>query len=167
MKKTKKNHYKFLAIITFLGLFLASCSSDDDGGNTSGPEILEFEYGEGSSHSDDPVAYKGSDIHIETEIFAEDVVESITVLIHSHEVTPADGEVEWDFEQVYTGSNYQAKNVHFHEHIDVPDNILAGEYHIEFIVVDQEGNSTEAEGHLEILDPITISDVSIDNTVLR
>ena len=53
------------------------------------------------------------------------------------------------------------------EHIDIPSDILPGEYHIELTVVDALGNSTTAEGHLEILAPITISDFEMDATVVR
>lgn len=153
MKTTKKNHYKFLAIIAFLGLFLASCSSDDDA-NTDGPEIISFEYGEGSSHSDDPVAYKGDDIHIEAEIFAEATVAKIEIHIHSHDVTPGTGEVEWDEVFEFTDDKYLVKNPELHEHIEVPTDIPAGEYHIEIVVIDQNGNEVEEDGHLEVLDPV-------------
>lgn len=161
-----KTNFKFIAIALFLGTFLYSCSSDDDG-SFGAPTISEFEYGEGSEHSTEQVAYKGSDIHLEAEIMAEATVSSITVSIHSHDLTPAEGEEEWDFTQVFTDSKYLAINPTFHEHIDVPANAPAGEYHIELLVTDTLGNSTEIEGYIQILDIITISDVSIDATVAR
>lgn len=163
-----KSNFKFLAIATFLGLFLQSCSSDDDkGAALNAPVISNFEYGEGSSHSTDQVAYKGSDIHLGAKINAEATVSSITLSIHAHGLTPANDEVDWDFEKVYTDSKYLAINPTFHEHIDVPANIPAGEYHIELTVTDKLGNSTEVEGHILILDLITLSDISIDATVAR
>ncbi|GAA3653255.1 DUF4625 domain-containing protein [Flavivirga jejuensis] len=162
-----KTNFKFLAIITFLGLFLHSCSSDDDSPLVNAPVISNFEYGEGSTHSTDQVAYKGSDIHLEAEINSEATVSSITLSIRAHDLTPGDGEIDWDFEQVFTDSKYLAINPTFHEHIDIPANIPAGEYHIELTVTDKLGNSTEVEEHIQILDFITLSDISIDTAVVR
>ncbi|WP_435132989.1 DUF4625 domain-containing protein [Formosa sp. A9] len=162
-----KSNLKFLALIASIGFFLNSCSSDDDNSTFDAPVISNFEYGEGSEHSTEQVGYKGSDLHVEAEIFAEATVSSITLEIHSHDVTPAEGEVAWDFEHVYTDSKYLVMNPTFHEHIDIPSNIPAGEYHIELIVTDENGNSTEVDGHLEILSPITLSEISIDETVVR
>ncbi|WP_159021368.1 DUF4625 domain-containing protein [Formosa sp. L2A11] len=162
-----KTNFKFLAIVLSLGLFLQSCSSDDDNAVTSAPEVSGFEYGAGSDHSTDQVAYKGSNIHLEAEIYAEATVSSITVSIHAHDLELADGEVDWDFEQVFTDSKYLAINPTFHEHIDVPTDIPAGEYHVELLITDEIGNSTEVEGYIQILDLITLSDISIDETVVR
>lgn len=162
-----KANFKVLAFTAIFGLLLNSCSSDDDGDVLDAPVISEFEYGEGSTHSTDLVAYKGSDIHLEAEIYAEAVVSSITLSIHAHDLTVGDDEVDWDFEQVYTDADYLVINPTFHEHVDVPANIPSGEYHIELTVVDENGNSTEIEGYLQILDKIAISEVSIDSTVVR
>lgn len=163
-----KTNFKQLAIFAFLGIALYSCSSDDDNNPVaSPPEISNFEFGEGSSHSTEQVAYKGSDIHMEAEIFAENVISSISLDIHAHDLPLGDGEVEWDFEQTFTSENYQVINATFHEHVDVPTNIPSGEYHITLTVVDELGNSTEIEGHIEIMDPISLSDISIDESVQR
>ncbi len=162
-----KSNFKFLAIVAFVGILLQSCNNDDDGPAPNAPVISNFEYGEGSSHSTGQVAYKGSDIHLEAEISAEAVVKSITLSIHAHDLTPGDGEVDWDFEKVYTDSKYLVINPTLHEHVDVPANIPAGEYHIELKVTDELGNSTEVEGHIHVLDPITLSDISISETVVR
>lgn len=162
-----KTNFKFLAIVAFLGLSLQSCSNDDDSIELNAPVISDFEYGEGSSHSTDQVAYKGSDIHLEAIINAEATVKSISLSIHTHEVEPGDGEVDWDFEKVFTDSKYLVINPTFHEHIDVPTNIPEGEYHVELLVTDELGNSTEVEGHIHIMGPITLSDASVDTTVVR
>lgn len=157
---------KPLLIATLLLAFLASCN-DDDEPTLKGPIISHVEYGEGSTHSSNPVAYRGSDIHLEAEILAEATISSIAVSIHAHALTPGEGEVEWNFEQTYTDSKYRVKNTTFHEHIDVPSNIPAGEYHITLTVTDERGNSSEVEGHLEILDAITVTGTSIDAAVVR
>jgi len=166
---TLKSTSKFLAIAACLGLLLQSCSSDDDASDTTvtAPIISNFEYGAGSAHSTDQVGYKGSDLHLEAEITAEASVSSIKLFIHAHDLPLGEGEVNWDFEQVFTDSKYLVMNPTFHEHIDIPANIPAGEYHIELLVTDALGNSTEIDGHIQILNPIILSDVSIDTTVVR
>lgn len=165
---TMKTNFKSLAIVAFLGLVLHSCSSDDDGAtNVAPPVITNFEFGEGSEHSTEPYAYKGSDLHLEAEINAEGIVSSISIDIHADDVEVGEGEVEWHYELTWTDANYLVINPTLHEHIDIPSNIPAGEYHIVLTVTDELGNSTEVEGHLEILDPITISDFHMDTTVQR
>tara|TARA_R110002020_G_scaffold114593_3_gene263562 strand:- start:77474 stop:78247 length:774 start_codon:yes stop_codon:yes gene_type:complete len=161
-----KVNFKFLAIVTFLGL-LHSCSNDDDSPVLNAPTITNFEYGEGSTHSDAQVAYKGSDIHFAAAISAEATVSSIVLDIHAHDLVLGEGEVEWDYEQVFTDSEYLAMNPEFHEHIEVPADIPGGEYHLTLTVTDELGNSTEIEGHIDILDPIELSEIFIDPTVVR
>ncbi len=161
-----KTNFKSLAFLAFLGILLFSCS-DDDNPLTNAPIISDFEYGEGNDHSTDQFAYKGSELHMEAVIYAEATVKEIKVDIHAHDLTPAEGEVEWDFEKTYTDTNYQVINATFHEHIDIPSNIPSGEYHVTLTVVDELGNSTEIEDHIQILDPIGLSDISIDSSVQR
>ncbi len=163
-----KTNLKPLAIVAFLGILLHSCSSDDGGTPpVAAPVISNFEYGEGSSHSEDQVAYKGSDVHLEAEIIAEASVSSISLAIHAHDLEIGEGEVEWDFEQTYTNAEYLVINPTFHEHVDIPSNIPTGEYHVVLTVTDGLGNSTEAEGHIQILDPITLSEISVSESVVR
>ena len=161
-----KTNFKFLAVIAFIGFTLHSCSSDETL-DLNAPIISGFEYGKGSEHTTDQVAYKGSDIHLEAEINAEAIVSSITLSIHAHDLVLGEDEVQWEFEQVFKDTKYLVINPTFHEHIDVPSNIPAGEYHVELIVTDELGNSTEVEGNIQILEPITLSEVSIDETVVR
>lgn len=164
-----KSNFKFLAIIAFFGILLNSCSSDDDNGSPSltAPEITNFEYGEGSEHSTEQVAFTGSDIHLEADIYAESVVSSITLYIHGHDLSVGEDETEWDFEQVYNDDSYQVINPEFHVHVDVPTDAPAGEYHVELVVLDEQGNSTEVEGHLEVLSPITLSEYGVSETAVR
>lgn len=177
MKTTfMKPNLKFLAIVASAGLFLQSCSSDDDSSmELSAPEITSFEFGEGhhdegqdhDHESEEAYALKGADLHLAAEINAEATVSSITLSIHSDAVTAGEGEVDWDFKQVFTDAKYLVINPEFHEHVDVPSDIPAGEYHIELLVTDELGNSTEVDGHLQIMDTITISGFEMDETVTR
>lgn len=163
-----KTQIRLFALLAFMGLFLFSCSKDDDNDPIgAAPVISNFEYGQGSAHGHDHVAYKGSDIHMEAKIFAENKIASIEVDIHSHGLQPKPGEEEWHFNRVFTDAKYQVINATFHEHIDVPQNIPAGEYHVELRVTDSMGNTTEVEGHIQILDILSLSDIHIDETVVR
>ncbi|MDO6803070.1 DUF4625 domain-containing protein [Wenyingzhuangia sp. 1_MG-2023] len=161
---TVKPNFKFLAMAALMAFSLQSCSEDDDS-VANAPVISGFEYG--IHGEEEHVAYKGSDLHLEAEINAEATVKSITVSIHAHDLEVGEGEEEWDFEQVFTDASYLVINPTFHEHIDIPANAPAGEYHVELVVTDELGNSTEVEGHIDILDPVTISDFDIDETVVR
>ena len=146
-----KTNFKLLSFFVLAAVTLSSCSSDDDSPLIEdAPLITNFEYGEGSSHGDEQVGYKGSDIHLEAEIVAEATVSSISLDI-----------------QIYTDADYLVKNPVFHEHVDVPANIPSGEYHITLTVTDSNGNSTEIEGHIHIMDAVTTSALSIDESVVR
>mgnify|MGYP003677478673 CR=1 FL=1 len=161
-----KTNFKLLSFFVLAAVTLSSCSSDDDSPLIEdAPLITNFEYGEGSSHGDEQVGYKGSDIHLEAEIVAEGTVSSIALDIHAHDLEPGEDEVEWDFEQIYTDADYLVKNPVFHEHVDVPANIPSGEYHITLTVTDSNGNSTEIEGHIHIMDAVTTSALSIEESV--
>ena len=163
-----KLNIKHLALFVLSGITLSSCSDDDNELVVEeAPAISNFEFGEGSTHGDEQVAYKGSDIHLEAEIFAEATVSSIALEIHAHDLEVSEGEEEWDLDQVYTDADYLVINPTFHQHVEVPANAPAGEYHISLTVTDANGNSTEVEGHLHVEDPITTSDLSIDENVVR
>ena len=39
-----------------------------------------------------------------------------------------------------------------YEHIDIPENAPLGEYHLHFVVTDNNGQQTVAESHLELVE---------------
>jgi len=102
-------------------------------------------------HADEGIAHPGESMHVGADILAFARIESITVNIHSVEITPAAGEVAWEFEEVYTDAKYQVLNAELHEDIMVPENAALGEYHVYIIVVDEAGNSTRAEAHFDLV----------------
>ena len=144
----KPIHLSFFTILLFV-----SCTDDE----IQPPVISNVEVGavhdEGAEdvHADEGIAHPGESMHIGADILAFARVESITVDIHSDEITPAAGEVAWEFEEVYTDSKYQVLNAELHEDIMVPENAALGEYHVYIIVVDQAGNSTTAEAHFDLV----------------
>ena len=89
---------------------------------------------------------RGDDMHLEAEIVAEGLIKRIDVEIHKE-----DGSFE--IEKSYTEGKYiGVKNTEFHEHIDIPANAPLGEYHLHFTVTDQQGQTTLAEAHSEVIE---------------
>jgi len=141
----------FFSLLTTI-LFI-SCTDDE----IQPPVISNVEVGavhdEGAEdvHADEGIAHPGESMHVGADILAFARIESITVNIHSDEITPAAGEVAWEFEEVYTDAKYQVLNAELHEDIMVPENAALGEYHVYIIVVDEAGNSTRAEAHFDLV----------------
>ena len=96
--------------------------------------------------------HKGEGMHVGADILAQVRVSSITLEIDGHDIVAAAGEVEWEFEQVYTDPKYLVLNPEFHEDIQIPANIPSGEYHVKLTVTDEAGNSTVAEADVDIVD---------------
>ncbi|MDR2773550.1 MAG: DUF4625 domain-containing protein [Tannerella sp.] len=87
----------------------------------------------------------GDELHLEAEIVADGSIARIDVEIHQEE---GGG---FEIEKSYVDGKYiGVKNVEFHEHIDIPAETPAGEYHLHLTVTDKEGQSTTAEAELTI-----------------
>jgi hypothetical protein len=162
-----KTLFKSLLLFALAAFVLQSCSDDDDDIVVGAPVISNFEVGgahdehgeedhdeehEDDDHGDEGVVHKGEGMHVGADILAQVRVSSITLEIHGHDLVAATGEVEWDFEQVYTDPKYLVLNPEFHEDIMVPGNIPSGEYHVKLTVTDEAGNSTVAEVDVDIVD---------------
>ena len=164
-----KTLFKSLFLFALAAFVLQSCSDDDDDVVVGAPVISNFEVGgahdeqgdedhdedhedEDHDHGDEGVVHKGEGMHVGADILAQVRVRSITLEIHGHDLVAAAGEVEWDFDEVYTDPKYLVLNPEFHEDIMVPANIPSGEYHVKLTVTDEAGNSTVAEVDIEIED---------------
>jgi hypothetical protein len=89
---------------------------------------------------------RGDDMHLEADILAEGLISRIDVEIHQE-----DGSFE--IEKTYTEGKYiGVKNVEFHEHIDIPADAPLGEYHLHFTVTDREGQTSQAEAHIHVIE---------------
>lgn len=125
-------------------LVFSSCGKDEDE-TPSKPVIVLEELGSGHDSPDDHAVAAGSDLHVEAQITAEGVIARIDVEIHQE-----DGG-SFVIEQSYTEGKYiGVKNTEFHEHIDVPAETPAGEYHFHLTVTDQLGQTATAESELDI-----------------
>jgi len=134
-------------LATTIGIF-TSCNKDEE---IKAPEFILFELGYDNSGT----AVIGADLHIDAEILAEGKIASIMLEIH-HEgdhVMKSGLVAEWEFDSTYTTGYAGAKNVDFHEHVDIPASVEAGAYHFHLIVTDMEGNRIEKEAELELVVP--------------
>jgi hypothetical protein len=102
-------------------------------------------------HADEGIAHPGESLHVGADILAFARIETITIDIHSDEVTEGANTVAWEFEKVYTDAKYLVLNAELHEDIAVPANAALGEYHVYVIVTDEAGNSTTAEEHFDMV----------------
>lgn len=155
-----KTLLKSLLLFALAAFVLQSCSYDDV--VVAAPVISNFEVGSADEHGDEDhgdedqahegEVHKGEGMHVGADILAQVRVSSITLEIDGHDIVAAAGEVEWEFEQVYTDPKYLVLNPEFHEDIQIPANIPSGEYHVKLTVTDEAGNSTVAEADVDIVD---------------
>lgn len=147
--------FKPILLSFFTILFFISCTDDEIQppviSNVEVGAVHDEDHSDEDEHADEGIAHPGEEMHIGADILAFARIESITVDIHSDEITPAAGEVVWEFEKVYTDAKYQVLNAELHEDIMVPADAALGEYHVYIIVVDEAGNSTTAEAHFDLV----------------
>lgn len=129
---------KNLVIILFLGLSILACKDDDVSPN---PQITQVEIGKDNSKT----VKRGTDLHVEAQIYAEDLIEKIEVEIHKEEGKG------WEFEKEITKLS-GLKNGELHEHFDVPADAALGDYHLHIKVIDKKGKSSKIESEIRITD---------------
>lgn len=123
-------------------VLFSSCSDDDDDNKLAKPTARITELGSGHDSPNDKQAYIGTDAHIEAEIEAEGLIKTIEVEVHQ-----VGG--SYEFGKTYTDPKYAGKkNATFHEHLDIPSEAPAGQYHLHLIVTDQLGQTATAESEL-------------------
>lgn len=136
-----KKQFFFAASALFaFAMLLSSCSDDDK--PTDKPSVTLTEVG----HDNSKTAAAGTDMHLEADILAPGTIKEIEVEIHQE--NGGNFEIEKKFAE---GSKYAGlKNANFHEHIDIPANAPAGEYHVHLEVTDNLGQSAEAKSELTV-----------------
>lgn len=151
--KMKKIHLLLYALIMAFAVFTTSCDKDDD---VTSPVISNLEVGLANSHT----AYLGADLHIEAQILAPGKIANIRIVIHPEgdddhkSALGIEHSEEWEVDTTFTGVYANVKNTEFHEHIDIPGNVVAGDYHFHMYVTDLEGNQTFKEADITISAPI-------------
>ena len=135
----KKVAFKSLPLMFAIAVLVSvtSCSKDDEEEVVlSAPTISNLEVGIDDSH----VGYVGDDLHLEAVVVAEGKIDVIEVELHAE-----DGDDE--IHVVYT-EFAGLKNMTFHEHVEIPDSVEVGDYHMHFIVKDQQGKVSEVDAEV-------------------
>lgn len=135
----KKNFIYFIALLLNVCFFsFSSCSNDDD----NNPQVDLEEVGMENSQE----VMAGTDLHIEAQVLAMNLIRSIDIKINKKDGTNV-------FNKSYTEGKYvNVKNSEFHEHIDIPLTISGGDYILQFIVTDKNNNIVTKESNLTITD---------------
>lgn len=132
-----------VAAILLLNLCMFTLSScDKDEKNDLGkPVIVLSEVGPGNNKT----GIVGSDLHLEGDITAENLIERIDIEIHQ------EGGGSYRIVKSFTEGKYiGVKNAHFHEHIDIPADAPVGNYHLHFTVTDQKKQTETKESELKV-----------------
>ncbi|GEM_PF-1533078 len=138
MKLSITKIYLFLSFILISSIF--SCN-DDEFVEISKPKILLNEVGSKNSKK----AIIGKDLHIESEIEASGLIDKIEVYIIRNDDSKIIIEKKYD---EFSG----LRNTLFHKHIDIPIEVVTGEYTLKFKVIDKAGGISEETSELELLD---------------
>ncbi|WP_297099333.1 DUF4625 domain-containing protein [Draconibacterium sediminis] len=137
----------FFTFLVITVIFFAACQKDP-----SPPVITILELGDGDTHGNDHTAKIGGDLHMEVEVVAEGKIDKIQVRVHPEGEHQEEGEhEEWEIDTTYTKFS-GLKNTTFHEHLEIDLSAEPGDYHFDFIVTDMEGNQSDAEADLKIIE---------------
>ncbi len=141
-KNVASKSLPFMFALAMLGTTLTSCDKDEDKEEEtvmSAPTISNLEIGIDDNHE----AHIGHDLHVEADIVAEGKIDVIEVELHAED--GGDDEIHVVFTE-FAG----LKNTTFHEHVEIPDTVAAGEYHFHLMVKDQQGKTTEVDADVMI-----------------
>ena len=131
---------KLLFSTTFILLLavIQSCNS------IAPPQIDMHELGEENSKT----VKRGTELHIDADIVADGKIQTVYVSIHLVS-NPESG--DWNFEKSYYKFE-GLRNTTFHEDIDIDAGAKLGMYNFEMEVTDLEGNVTDYESKIEIIE---------------
>lgn len=133
---------KLFSMFAAATLLFTACSSDDDNGEEPqiDPPLVTLEDPENGAHF-----HLGDRIHVDGEVHGTDLSE-LRIDIHwagdghGHGKKADDPDNQWHQEWVIELSG---NNEHFHEHIDIPEDIAEGEHHLIVDALDNAGNRSE------------------------
>ncbi|RRD02814.1 DUF4625 domain-containing protein [Prevotella sp. OH937_COT-195] len=127
-------------LLSVFAITLTSCSDDNDNNTGKAPVVKLEEVG----HKNSKEAIAGTDLHLEGEILAENLIKNIEVKIANEK---GDVLLKKDF----NGKEFVGKkNTNFHKHIDIPETAAAGKYILTFTVTDNAGLFTTVKENLTI-----------------
>lgn len=120
-------------LLCIFNLTFVSCDNDDDQQTFAKPVASLAEVGEENCKE----AVAGKDLHLEGDLTAEGLIARIDITIAT-----ADGKTTIVKQSYAEGKYIGVKNTIFHEHLDIPENAVAGAYKVIFVVTDKLGQST-------------------------
>ncbi|MDO5969445.1 hypothetical protein Q4Q35_06465 [Flavivirga aquimarina] len=171
-----KTNFKFLAIIAFLGLFLNSCSSDDDTIDPNADKNPErFENIEIGNTSFEVPQYN-VDLHTEFDYTGENKVTKIYYDINPINVSdPNDGEAKWIVSSHLVNEDYYAgqlnPHIHYHIYFDPENEIFPevrpaeGTYSLKITVVEEDNSESIITKQFEIVKKFSEMEIGTNNEV--
>lgn len=145
---------KLFAVLLGLAVVVYSCDKEEEKDTSTPPEIYEFTAGT-HDHSCDTVSLGGEIIvDFKARSMNDGRLEAYHIEIHDHPASgdPADEyliiDELFDNDITFNGT----KNATVHKHIAVPADAPTGEYHVEVIVFDEYGNTTDADTHVYVIE---------------
>jgi len=141
MKTKLKN---LLLIIPVVYLLFTSCESDDP--EPLMPTIDNVEIG----LSNNEMGVIGRDFHFNVEILAGDKIDLVQIKIE-----PKEGETyasPWSFEKTWDEFK-GVKNATVHEHFNIPEDAVEGDYNFTIVVSDENGAVLEEKRNITIMLP--------------
>lgn len=144
MKKTL--YFAALSLLCVFTFALSSCSKDDDNTSTMAKPVAALaEVGEENSKE----ATAGKDLHLEGDLEAEGLIARIDL-----KITTTDGNTTVLTKSWADGIYIGVRNTTFHEHVDIPATVAAGDYKLTFTVTDKTGQQTVFTSDLKIIVPV-------------
>lgn len=132
-------------LLSVFSLVLSSCSNDDETPSVAKPVAALAEVGE----ENDKTATAGKDLHLEGDLEAEGLIGRIDLAI-----TTKDGKTTVLTKSWTDGIYIGVRNTTFHEHVDIPATVAAGDYTVTFTVTDKTGQQTVFTSDLKIVVPV-------------
>lgn len=142
----------FGLLLMALAIAFVSCSDDED--TTTPPEITDFSAGS-HDHSTNEIKRGGEVIvDFKARSMNDGRLHAYHIEIHDH---PASGNPADEFKLIdelfdnnptFKGT----RNASVHKHIAVPADAPLGEYHVEVVVIDEFGNSSEVDTLIFIIE---------------
>ncbi|WP_157804921.1 hypothetical protein [Confluentibacter lentus] len=169
-----KTNFKLLAVAAFLGLFLFSCSNDDDDLNADiNPQRFEnIEIG----NLDFKVPQLNVDLHTVFDYTGNSKVKKIYYDIKPVNVSnPSSGEIRWQvLDHLVPEDYYEGQinpHVHYHIYFD-PNNLLSpalrpakGIYSLKITVIEEDNSESSITKEFEIVKNFSNVEVGHDNEV--
>ncbi|MCH4823877.1 DUF4625 domain-containing protein [Gramella lutea] len=137
-----KDYLKILLVLLTVTVFTA-CSDDDDALDSEKPTIMMSEPEDGEEFE------IGGELHFDIDLTDNQGLASYKVDIHNnfdghtHSVAKQQEEELWSYQETFQIAG-NPTSFEAHEHIDIPEGIAEGEYHLGVVVVDAAGNQEEA-----------------------